>query len=327
MGLQKGKTNLTVCKIDSSKWETQEELLAAASRRAAPPLNIAECFKEGIGFASGKILLSDEITPETSLIDGTILLNIRRTGHKIDSGLLKAEIQREEAAFMKANNQDFVSRFARKKIKQDVTDKLRKDARLAVRGIEFAITDDFVLIAANGEKDIDSVLMLLGKDLGLNARQAMAGTDVTHRRMFLTWLFAELQKEEFLTAVGWSMEGPLELVAKDRGEQEIRCTKARIEGELVTKSEEFDQMLRGQKLLKKAKLSIVKEKRVWEFTFNADDWTFSGLELPQGDREEFAARIASMQELHGELELLFNIWKQKYELSLGQQELPFNPKD
>ena len=154
--------------------------------------------------------------------------------------------------------------------------------------------------------------------------------DVKCRCQFLTWLYMQQKKENNVTQdIGVFIDGPLELIADDDDEsgKAVCCTKAKIEGKLVTKSEELDQMLREKKLLRKAKISIVKSERVWSFTFNADAWSFGGLELPEDDRDEFDKRIASICELHIELETLFRDWKTEVELALGEQELPFDGKE
>jgi len=328
MGIFKGKTNLKVCKIDTNPFSGSEELLATAAMRTAPKLELAVNLTESAGFASGKILLSTDINDENSLFGDTILLNIRRTGHLIDSGMLKARIQRAEAEYMKQNNMDFVPRSMRKHIREDEIERLSMNAPLTVKGIEFAITDDLVLIASNSDNDIALVIDTLVKELGIIAHPVnRKSTGTECRRQFLTWLYTEQKKESDVTQdIGVFIDGPLELIAKD-DEDDVCCTKAKIEGELVTKSEELDQMLREKKLLRKAKISIVKSDRVWHFTFNADTWSFGGLELPEDDRDDFDKRIASIGELHSELENLFNNWKTEVELALGEQRLPFEEKE
>ena len=189
MGILKGKTNLKVCKIDTNPFNGTEELLAAAAMKAAPKLELAVNLTESAGFASGKILLSTDINDENSLFGDTILLNIRRTGHLIDSGMLKARIQRAEAEYMKQNNMDFVPRSMRKHIREDEIERLSMNAPLTVKGIEFAITDDLVLIASNSDNDIALVIDTLVKELGIIAHPVnRKSTGTECRRQFLTWL-------------------------------------------------------------------------------------------------------------------------------------------
>ena len=99
------------------------------------------------------------------------------------------------------------------------------------------------------------------------------------------------------------------------------CAKAKIEGGTVANSVELNTMLDQKKHIRKAKLSLVRGEDVWRFTFDADAWNFSGLELPK-DCETFADRIQAIRDLYDEMDGLFNAWKTAQAAALGIQELP-----
>lgn len=324
MGIQRGKVNVKVCHIDSEY--KPETILETAQQKAALDIDEAKNFDVNEGFASGKVLLSSDINEETSKIGNTILLNIRQTAHKIDAGMLKARIQRAEQIYMGLNNSDFVPRAKRKEIKENETELLMKDAKLTIKGIEFAMTDDILIVNSTSDNDIDLVLKLLLKELDVQAHPILYSEDndgIATRRMFLTWLYTTQREggSDITQDIGVFIEGPLEMYSTIDND---KCTKAKIEGALVTESDELQQMLSGKKLISKAKLSITKAEKVWNFTFNADNWSFNGLYLPDADADDFDDRINSICELNQEMDELFSIWRSQYLLKNGTQELPFN---
>lgn len=327
MTIQRGKMNLSVYKIESNPHADKLELLEDATAKAAMPICEAETIPDGIsiGFASGKILLDRTINADNSIIDGYVTLNVRSTAKKIDAGMLKALIQCEEAAYMKARNAEFVPRKERNRIKEEAIERLMKDAKLSVKGTEIVIDGDRLLIGATSERDCDTVCDLIAKDLGImpglvkhsNAKGETFGAG----REFLAWLFTTVQSGAELPGdVKAMIEGPLELFAPDT-EDYPDCAKAKIEGGTVANSVELNTMLDQKKHIRKAKLSLVRGEDAWRFTFDADAWNFSGLELPK-DCETFADRIQAIRDLYDEMDGLFNAWKTAQAAALGIQELP-----
>lgn len=325
MSIQKGKTNLTVYRIESNPYSSAEELLGAVVKHAAPPLSEAAARPDGdsIGWTSGKVLLDGQITLENSLIENKIVLNVRTTKKRIDSGLLKAVCQREEAAYLKVNNSEFVPRKVRKEIKADAVERLKKDATLGVHGVEVVIDGDKLLIGATSTKDCDLVTTLLLKNLDIAAIQPRhtnaRGESFTAGREFLTWLHKKILMDgtAMLPGIDVMIEGPLDLIA----EGDARCTVANLKGALVTESAEVREALNDKKQISKARLALTKNNDIWHFTFNADEWTFGSLELPKSC-ENFSTRVEAILELYNELDAVFNTWKNAEQVAGGEQDLP-----
>ncbi len=265
MGILKGKTNVTILELEQNQHEDLQSLLEAAKSYLAMPLKDAEIAEDTCGFAPGKILLGQEITEENSAVGKIAVLNIRRTARKLDSGLVKAEIQRAEAEYMKQNRTDYVPRERQKQIKDDILDMLRHKRTLAVKGMEFAIlADERTIIADTASiKETDSLLMHLACDLGIIGSRIKRSP--LNCRKFFTWLYCQAQKGSDITErIGAFIEGPLELIANDfNSDEQERLTKAKIEGSLVTESDELAEMLNRNKLLRKAKVSIVIDDIEW----------------------------------------------------------------
>ena len=330
MSIQHGKMNLTVYRIDDNPHADAEGLIEAAAKRAAIPLCDAQNMPDGvsIGFASGKVLLDGDITEENSIIDGHVVLNVRSTAKKIDAGLLKAVIQREEAAYRKANNLEFVPKKMRRQIKEESIERLMLDATPAVKGVELVFDGDHLLIGATSDKECDTAVMLVAKDLGIvpeiPKHSNADGDGFTAGREFLTWLFNAIQSDDLPGDDNQMMiEGPLELLApseREDGKTGI-CTKAKIEGDTVANSAELETMFREKKMIRKAKLALVRDERVWRFAFDADAWNFASLELPN-DCETFADRVAAVREMYDALDGLFNAWRTAEAIARGIQELP-----
>lgn len=330
MGFQKGKLKLSMYRIDDNPHNGAIELIEAAAKKAAIPISDVKTTPDGvsIGFASGKILLDSQITEGNSLIDGYAVLNVRSTAKKIDAGLLKAVIQREEAAYRKANNSEFVPKKARRQIKEESVERLMADATLAVKGTELVFDGDRILIGATSDKECDTAVMLVAKDLGIvpeiPKHSNADGDEFTAGREFLTWLFNAIQSDDLPGDDNQMMiEGPLELLApseREDGKTGI-CTKAKIEGDTVANSAELETMFREKKMIRKAKLALVRDERVWRFTFDADAWNFGSLELPE-DCETFADRVEAVREMYDALDGLFNAWRTAEAIARGIQELP-----
>lgn len=327
MTILRGKMNLSVYRIESNPHADKLELIEAAAAKAAMPISDTEKMPDGIsiGFASGTVLLNGKIDVINSVIDGYVALNVRSTAKKIDAGMLKALIQCEEAACMEARNAEFVLQKERNRIKEEAVERLMKDAKLSVKGTQFVLDGDRLLIGATSDRDCDTVCALIAKDLGIvpglvrhsNAKGETFGAG----REFLTWLFTTVQSGAELPGdVKAMVEGPLELLAPD-SEDYQDCAKAKIEGGTVANSVELNTMLDQKKNIRKAKLSLVRGEDVWRFTFDADAWNFSGLELPKSC-STFAERIQAIRELYDELDGLFNAWKTAQAAALGIQELP-----
>ena len=84
------------------------------------------------------------------------------------------------------------------------------------------------------------------------------------------------------------VEGPLTFVMEGKGAHEITLKK----GEPMLSAEARTALLSGKKL-KKAKVQFVRGEEAWAFTFDADEFVFRSLKLPQTETFD---RIGKFQE-------------------------------
>lgn len=313
MSMQQGKVNLSIYLASSAMPDAETIILQAAAKRAVP-ISVAEELPDGesFGWASGRVLLDGDITAENSVIEGCTVLNFRRTAKKINSGMLKAVIQREEAAFKQANKIDYVPSRARKEIKEEAVMRLANKAVMTVRGVEVALLDEFILIGSTSDRDCDTVMTHLHKDMKIEIKRQehkdRDGFSIDAGRKFLTWLFGKIQRDgnDFEGGNQLMIDGPLELVADS--ESDAKCTIANLKGGMVVKSSEVaTALVTEKKMIRKAKLTLVRGEEFWNFTFDADSWSFASLELPRSC-ECFADRVESILELNRELNGIFAAW-------------------
>lgn len=319
MSIQKGKFHLSVFKIDRNPHEDVEHLLSAVAKNAVPPIDM-----EATGWASGNMLLDESITPENSRFGNCAVLHLRTNFKKMDPGLLKALIQKQEEEFKKKNNTNSIPNNFRKEFKENAVSILKPQATPAVKGIECVIDNDVLMIGSESLKECDQVVTRLTVDCGLEVSTpkhiSEIGDPWSGGRRFLTWLWRVTQNDgPKIGETCVTMEGPLELIASDR---ETICSSANLRGSLVTTSTELRQMLEQEKKeITKAKLSLLIDEDIFRFTFNADKWSFGSLELPP-ECKTFQDRILAVRKLYFQLENLFRFWKTVEAAEHGIQELP-----
>lgn len=195
MSLKKGKFALTVLTVKERPEDA--EIIRRAQGLAAQPLNAVT--DSDIGFASGKVLLDSNINEESCLIDNILVLNVRCAKRVIDSGLLKATIQRNEESYKRLNKTGFVPKKEKRSIKEDAILYLSSDARLSVKGIELAFFGNKIFAATTCTNDVDAIMMLLAKmkiEAKYYGRTAFLPDLSTYtERMFLTdLLHSETEK-------------------------------------------------------------------------------------------------------------------------------------
>lgn len=317
MSLLSGKTNIAILKIEECPYQDLAELLSAAGSHMAMPFAAADMNETTCGIAPGKNLLGQEITSQNSTAGEVAVLNLRRTEKKIDSGRLKAEIQRGESEFMEQNHTSYIYANTRNKIKNDVIDRLRSERILSVQGIEFAIllNEKMIIVDSTSTKSIDVLKGCLSCDLGITCGWISRGNAPLDARKFLTWLYCRSIEpgnisEDMARDRAILVNGPLDLIANDQESNSIEpLSRARIDGGMVTTSNELREMLARNKLLRKANISIITQDDSWKFTFNADNFTFSGVEIPIDSRFEPADRIKSILRLNTIIDELYLTWK------------------
>jgi len=118
--------------------------------------------------------------------------------------------------------------------------------------------------------------------------------DGTAGREFLMWLWYSSEKRGGLANIpdvgemAYMVEGPLTFVMEGKGAHEITLKK----GEPMLSPEARTALISGKKL-KKAKVQFVRGEEVWAFTFDADEFVFRSLKLPQTETFD---RVGKFQE-------------------------------
>ncbi len=335
MPFENGSLALTICTLSTP---LPEDFLEKLAKSAAGKLDDVQEEPE-LGWVSGRHLLENEINDTTAISAGHLYLNLRKTERKIPSSLLRAICRRDELAYMKANDTLNVPRLERKRIKEDAVKRNLMKMPPSISGTSFVVDRalNVMYIGTGSLNQVDLIVAAFVKDLGVEpipvtinelmiklfkeeanalpnlafTDQASADMDVTPGRDFLTWLwyYSELNGGEISLECGdfqLGIEGPLTFAysAEAKGAEESVLKKG-----CPQLSAEAKSALAVGKKLKKAKLTMAREQDVWSFTFDADKFTFSGLNLPDGvemeESERFAERVEYLHVFHQAVEAYF----------------------
>ena len=289
---------------------------------AFPPLNsLAE--EEIHGWVASRHMLDRNITEETAYLGGYLRLTLTQAKKKVPTSLLQAECAVEEMAAMEAEEKQYLNQQARSEIKAQVKERLLPDMPPQLKGIDFVFDERSHMIysTATSEKQLDAFVLSLMQTTGVVAQVADPENiasktadvnvqnwtpssfsdeledgmvDGTAGREFLMWLWFCSEKRGGLANIpevgemAYMVEGPLTFVMEGKGAHEITLKK----GEPMLSAEARTALLSGKKL-KKAKLQFVRGEEVWTFTFDADDFVFRSLKLPQTETFD---RIGKFQE-------------------------------
>lgn len=319
MGFEKGSVSFRMFFAQRDFVEDDIDKFAAA---AFPPLNsLAE--EEVHGWVASRHMLDRNITEETAYLGGYLRLGLTQAKKTVPSSLLAAECAVEEVAVMEADDKQYLNQQARSEIRKGVKERLLPDMPPQIKGIDFVFDERSHMIysTATSEKQLDAFVLSLMQTTGVVAQVAdpenMAAktesvnvqswgpasfseeledgmVDGTAGREFLMWLWYCSEKRGGLAnipdvgEIAYMVEGPLTFVMEGKGAHEIALKK----GEPMRSAEAKTALLSGKKL-KKAKLQFVRGEEVWAFTFDADEFIFRSLKLPQTETFD---RIGKFQE-------------------------------
>ena len=271
-----------------------------------------------IGWVSGRHLLERRIDDETAFLGGYIYLNLRTAERKVPAALLKAESRMEELAYMKASGNADIPKKVRKEIKETILENRMPQMVPAISGIPIVIdqTDNTVFAGATSVRQIDTLLGFFNDTLKIAPIQITAEEimlekklnprdfegislvegnteDYSPGRDFLTWLwyFSEEEGGE-VDVKGYEkfsmmIDGPLSFIADGEGALETVVRKGN-----PLKSAEARAALNVGKKLKKAKLVFCRADEIWTAGFDADNFNFSSVSLPEGEEMDYASRFA-----------------------------------
>jgi len=194
--------------------------------------------------------------------------------------------------------------------------------QLEVEPVPISVNELMVKLMKGAESDLPNLSFS-----GASGKDA----DPVPARDFLTWLwyFAEETGAKIKTDCGdfeAMIEGPLTF-AFASSEAKGAAESAVKKGGCPQVSAEAKAALAVGKKLKKAKLVITRGTEIWSGTFDADKFSFSGLNLPEGEEMErnsrFAERVDRLHVLHVALEAYFKIFAESL---LGDDRAAFEKK-
>jgi hypothetical protein len=279
---------------------------------AAPPI---ETLGDGEinGWVSGRHLLDRKITDDNAYYGGFLRLTLMKAEKKIPESLLRAECKIEELAQLAASGDERLSQKARGDIRRSVSARLMPKMPPTLKGIPFVHDEkaDLLYAAALSEKQLDAFQIFFTQTVGFGLIPVLPETASLKRlqanvkdwdptsfspevdddevpespgRDFLTWLWFVAEARGGMIKAGElgdfavMIEGPLLFVSEGAGAHEAVLRK----GEPLVSAEAKTALLSGKKL-KRAKITLARGDQSWTCSFEADQFVFRGLKLPEGD--------------------------------------------
>ncbi len=295
-----------------------------------------------VGWVTGRHLLDTAIDGASAQRGGCYYLTLRQAVRKIPASLLNALCRREEYAYMKANELDYVSGKIRRQIKEETVEKNILKMPPSLSGIPMVLEPHSrrLYLSATSQTQIDLFVEQFYQALKLepvqitpaywleknfkttpaslpplDATDARKGADPTPGRDLLLylWYLAENEipiKTRDFGSFDMMIEAPLNFAGdgEDTGAAEATIKK----GNSPLRSAEAKAALEIGKKLKKAKLTLTRENQIWSGTFDADRFVFGSFSLPEGEEmnpdEIFSERIDNLGIFLTALEAAFGMF-------------------
>jgi hypothetical protein len=309
MAFTGGRTALTIATL--SQKTTREELIAKLDIPYPPQT------EETARRMAGWQTFDSPVKEAETFYGGMFYFQMVTSSKKVPSSLLKDECAKAEIAYRKSAMFDTVPSKERKRIKQEVKERLLREAPVIPRGTHIAIDCEksTAYIASASRKEVDNIICLFHTLTGIelvpdNYAEHLQDLDAIKiitsawpgdatMYDFLTWLWyfneesgARLGEYEAL------VEGPLTLVNNAEEAKGAQIATLR-KGSLPQVSAEAKAGLLIGKKLKKAKVTFCYGSDTWSLNLDADSVGFSGLSLPEGDamahEERFQESISNIE--------------------------------
>ncbi len=265
-----------------------------------------------IGWVTGRHLLDTQIDEGSAYRGSFLALTLRKAERKVPSSLLNAICKREEDAYLKTNNAEFVPSKVRKSIKEDAIAKHLSKMPPALSGIPMVVDsrEKLLYLGTGSTAQIDLFIenfyqavkvepiqftpaSILEKHFQITESELPAlnfssipDSEPVIGRDFLTWLwyFSETGGKVACEDYGdfeLLIEGPLTFAysSEANGSEETVIKK----GNSPERSAEAKAALAVGKKLKKAKFSLTCGENIWHGVFDADRFAFSSVKLPDGE--------------------------------------------
>ncbi len=295
-----------------------------------------------IGWVGGHHLLETNINESTAICGGMIYLNLRKAERKIPSSLLKAICKREEMAYQHAHQTMRVPSNIKKEIKEKVVGEYLPKIPPSLTGIPMVIDTamQMLYLGTASTAQIDLFIEYFHKTVGIEPVQInpewylakdfkvspdelpnvmfseCGDGEVTTGRDFLTWLwyFSEQEGGGMLEVKSYGefafcIQGPLTFAGTSEARGAIENTLKN--GDTLRAAEAKTALTVGKKL-KNAKFVLERGNDVWTGAFDADQFSFSGLALPEGEEIDpdscFAERIANLDIFRAVLAAYFKLF-------------------
>lgn len=298
--------------------------------------------EQQIGWVTGRTLLESNIDEQTSIRGGHLFLQMRTAERKIPAILLKAICQREELAFMAANQSEKVPSKMKKEIKEEAMEKHLMKMPPGIAGVPFVVnlSNNMLYLGTASTKQIENFIGFFYKTTNVEPVQMSvpelmfrlfktgendlpelictenADDDPVPARDFLTWLWYFYETQGAKISVGsygdveMMIEDPLVFAfsSQSKGSGETSVKK----GDRPLLSAEAQAALTVGKKLKKAKLTFTRAQDIWSCAFDADRFAYTGLKLPVGEEMDaasrFAERITNLEIFHDIIQEYFRLY-------------------
>jgi DNA recombination-dependent growth factor C len=313
------KINCFRLQAEDWNFDMQTALELVKSKLAKPLDAITD--EVNIGWASGKSELILDVNEDNSVVGEYLYLSCRIAVKKIPSGIANALLRKKIAEYMAENGVDYVSGKVKRELKEEVTEFLLPRVMPTVKSVWVVVCPDgLVLVGSTRPNDIDSVWSLFMDtfDRSLDRVSDFSVGKEFFELMFLTDLFRQSEVNVFND---FSVSAPFTFVSTT--EDDV-STGATIKGEICNRSSEVASALHNKKLLKKVKLCVSSDDRLWLFTLDGNGG-LSSLQCPESESMDFktvfAEKVQSIRDLFAwiddrfddfnsdiEMEAKFNRW-------------------
>jgi hypothetical protein len=290
------------------------------ANRAAPPIKTLGNTPIR-GWVTGRHLLDNKITQDSALHAGYLRLTLMQAERKIPESLLRAECRMEELVRIQAEGRAEIDRRTRIEIRKEITERLLPTMPPQLRGMALVHQPgtDFLYAEATSDKQIDALEANFRETMGFGLIPASPVHAAAHRlrrdirdlppssfspdceddtvennpgQDFLTWLwfYSECRggiitlKDNNTYAL--MLEGPLTFVLEGQGAHETVLRRGTPELSVEAKI----ALLSGKKL-RRARLLLARGQETWQVSIDADQFSFRGLKLPEGEKLDPISRF------------------------------------
>ncbi len=270
---------------------------------AQPAVDLDQVMGSPMTFWAGPGRMSDpDLGKDNCQVGPYLCLNLTTAVRKIPAAMLAEHVAIEEKAEMSARGLPYLNKAARREIKKAVEERLLPQMPLTLTAVQVVVDPqkDRVYATALSGKAVDTLVAAFRTATGYGLRPVAPEGNTGLE--FMTWLWYLWETGRVNNVL---LEGPLTLVNEGKGVHETVLRKG-----MPTLSPEATTALREEKLLRKAKLTLVKGDETTSFTLDGLDFTFRGLKLPAlAPGAEFVDRLAQVEHFVDDFcERMYGTW-------------------